>query len=82
MENITLFEKTPPLKLFFKAAIPGSIGMLASAIYLFFDGVIISRLLGETAFAAFNLTIPIVVVNLSHLKLLCNFLKWELLLGK
>lgn len=35
MENITLFEKTPPLKLFFKAAIPGSIGMLASAIYLF-----------------------------------------------
>ena len=40
MENITLFEKTSPLKLFFKAAIPGSIGMLASAIYLFFDGVI------------------------------------------
>lgn len=63
MENITLFEKTSPLKLFFKAAIPGSIGMLASAIYLFFDVVIISRLLGETAFAAFNLTIPIVVLN-------------------
>lgn len=63
MENIALFEKTPPLKLFFKAAIPGSIGMLASALYLFLDGVIISRILGETAFAAFNLTIPIVVLN-------------------
>ena len=63
MENISFFEKTPPLKLFFKAAIPGSIGMLASAIYLFLDGVIISRLLGEIAFAAFNMTIPIVVLN-------------------
>lgn len=63
MQNITLFEKTPPLKLFFKAAIPGSIGMLSAALYLFLDGIIISRILGEVAFAGFNLTIPIVVLN-------------------
>ena len=50
MDYKTLFSQTPPTRLFFKAAIPGSIGMLASALYQVADGIFISRILGDTAF--------------------------------
>ena len=63
MDYKTLFSQTPPTRLFFKAAIPGSIGMLASALYQTADGVFISNLLGETAFAAYNLVMPLVIIN-------------------
>ena len=33
MDHNTLFAKTPPGKLFVLAALPGAIGMLASALY-------------------------------------------------
>ena len=33
MDQQTMFLKTPPAKLFFLAALPGAIGMLASALY-------------------------------------------------
>ena len=44
MDYKTLFSQTPPTRLFFKAAIPGSIGMLASALYQVADGIFISRI--------------------------------------
>lgn len=63
--NETLFIKTSPLKLFFIAAIPGGISMLAASIYGIIDGIFIGRLLGETAFAALNLAFPFVIINFS-----------------
>ena len=60
-----LFSKTPPTKLFFTAAIPGSIGMLASALYQTIDGVLVGRILSGNAFAALNLAMPLVIINFS-----------------
>lgn len=65
MKDNGLFEKTPPLKLFFLASIPGGISMLASTLYGILDGVFIGRILGETSFAALNLAFPFVIINFS-----------------
>ena len=65
MHSATLFSKTPPLRLFFLASIPGAISMLASALYQTMDGVFVGRFLGETAFAALNLAMPFVIINFS-----------------
>lgn len=65
MEHNALFEKTSPLKLFFLAAIPGGISMLASSIYGVLDGIFVGRILGETAFAAVNLVFPLIFINFS-----------------
>ena len=59
------FAKTPPRRLFFLAAIPGAISMLASALYQLIDGVFVGQILGETAFAALNLAMPFVIINFS-----------------
>ena len=63
MNSHVLFAKTPPVKLFFLASLPGAIGMLASALYQTIDGVLVGHLLGETAFAALNLAMPFVIIN-------------------
>lgn len=63
MNSTTLFAKTPPLKLFFLASIPGAISMLASALYQTIDGVFVGQFLGSTAFAAVNLAMPFVIIN-------------------
>lgn len=65
MNSAALFAKTSPLKLFFIAAIPGAISMLASALYQTIDGVFVGRFLGPTAFAAVNLAMPFVIINFS-----------------
>lgn len=65
MDSVELFSKTPPLKLFFLASVPGAVSMLASALYLTIDGVFIGQFLGATAFAAINLAMPFVVINFS-----------------
>ena len=65
MDSTELFSKTPPLKLFFLAAIPGAISMLASALYQTIDGVFVGQFLGNTAFAALNLAMPFVIINFS-----------------
>ena len=44
MDYKTLFSQTPPTRLFFKAAIPASIGILASALYQVADGIFMSRI--------------------------------------
>ncbi|HIU74856.1 MAG TPA: polysaccharide biosynthesis C-terminal domain-containing protein [Candidatus Pelethocola excrementipullorum] len=63
MDYKTLFEKTPPTKLFAIAAIPGVIGMLASALYQIIDGAFVGHILGAEAFAALNLVMPLVIIN-------------------
>ena len=63
MNSTVLFSKTPPVKLFFIAAFPGAISMLASALYQTLDGVFVGQFLGETAFAALNLAMPFVIIN-------------------
>ena len=63
MDSKTLFANTPPGRLFFLAALPGSIGMLASALYQLIDGILVGQVLGETAFAAINLAMPFVIIN-------------------
>ena len=65
MNSTALFSRTSPLKLFFLAAIPGAVSMLASALYQTIDGVFVGRFLGETAFAALNLAMPFVIINFS-----------------
>lgn len=63
--SYTLFTKTSPVKLFFIAAVPGAVSMLASSLYGLLDGVFVGRILGETSFAALNLAFPFVVINFS-----------------
>ena len=58
-----LFAKTPPVKLFFIASLPGAVSMLASALYQLLDGIFVGQYLGETAFAALNLAMPFVIIN-------------------
>ena len=65
MEHKEFFLKTSVWRLFFIAAIPGAISMLASAIYGLFDGIFIGNILGETAFAAINIAFPFVIINFS-----------------
>ena len=65
MNSEKLFLKTPPLRLFFIAAMPGAISMLASAVYQLIDGMMVGKFLGDTAFAALNLAFPFVIINFS-----------------
>ena len=65
MDQQTMFLKTPPAKLFFLAALPGAIGMLASALYQLADGILVGQFLDSTAFAALNLAMPFVIINFS-----------------
>ena len=62
MERNALFESPNIGRLFFKIAIPGSIGMLASAIYQLIDGMFINMFLGDLAFTAVNLAFPFVII--------------------
>lgn len=57
------FRRNASGKLFFLAAVPGSIGMLASSLYQLMEGVMVGQFLGDTAFAAVNLAMPFVIIN-------------------
>ena len=59
MNSAALFSKTPPVKLYFLASVPGAISMLASALYQTVDGVFVGQFLGTTAFAALNLAMEL-----------------------
>lgn len=56
------FLETNPSKLFFKAAIPGAIGMIASNIYFSVEMLLIGRFLGQTSFAGGNLANPLLLI--------------------
>ncbi len=60
--HIALFENTKPSKLFFTVAPMGAISMLASTLYVIVDAAIVGRYLGQTAFAAVNLVMPVIVI--------------------
>lgn len=62
MNSFDLYLKTNTRKLFLSIAIPGAISMLASSLWSFFDSIFVGRFLGETAFAAMNLTMPFVMI--------------------
>lgn len=63
MDQKTLFLETPPHRLFLQAALPGSVGMLASSLYQLMDGIFVGQILGDTPFAALNLAMPLVIIN-------------------
>ncbi len=59
--NSAVFEKLPPLKLFFRCAIPSMITMAFGAFYQIADGLFVGRFIGENALAAVNLTMPVIM---------------------
>ena len=54
-----------PWRLFFVVALPGMISMFAMSIYSIFEGIFIGQILGEGAFAAINIAMPLVMINFS-----------------
>lgn len=65
MDTKTMYATMNPLKLFFVVALPGMVSMFAMSVYSIIEGVFIGRKLGEAAFAAVNIGIPMVMVNFS-----------------
>lgn len=57
-----LFIGLSPTRLFFTAALPGAVSMLASALYDLADGIMVGQIMGESAFAAVNLAMPFVIL--------------------
>ncbi len=57
------FATARPLRLFFIVALPGLVSMLAACLYSAFEGAFVGKLLGEAAFAAINIAMPIVMIN-------------------
>ena len=63
MNSMTLYQKTPPLKLFFIIAVPGIISMLIASLWGLLEGIMVAQYIGKTAFAAVNIGLPIVFIN-------------------
>lgn len=61
----TMYATMKPWKLFFVVALPGMISMFAMSIYSIFEGAFIGHKLGESAFAAVNIAMPLVMINFS-----------------
>ncbi len=61
----TFFATARPLSLFIRVAIPGLISMLAMSLYQAFEGAFVGHLIGEAAFAAVNIAMPVVMINFS-----------------
>ncbi len=59
------FATAKPARLYFTVAIPGMVSMLAMSLYLAFEGVFVGQMIGEAAFAAINIGMPIVMINSS-----------------
>lgn len=54
-----------PWRLFFIVALPGMISMFAMSVYSIIEGAFIGQKLGEGAFAAVNIAMPLVMINFS-----------------
>lgn len=61
----TMYATMKPWKLFFIIALPGMISMFAMSIYSIVEGIFIGQKLGESAFAAVNIAMPLVLINFS-----------------
>ncbi len=60
-----MYATMHPWRLFFKVAMPGMISMFTMSIYSIFEGIFIGQTLGESAFAAVNIAMPMVMINFS-----------------
>ena len=58
-----IYAEMPPIRLFFHAAIPGVISMVAMSIYSIIEGIFVGQFVGGDAFAAMNLAMPLVMIN-------------------
>ena len=65
MKTETMYATMSPWRLFFKVAMPGMISMFAMSIYSIIEGIFIGQTLGESAFAAVNIAMPLVMINFS-----------------
>ena len=60
-----MYASMNPWRLFFTVAMPGMISMFAMSVYSIFEGIFIGQMLGEEAFAAVNIAMPLVMINFS-----------------
>lgn len=60
-----MYATMSPWRLFFIVALPGMISMFAMSIYSIVEGIFIGQKLGEGAFAAINIAMPLVMINFS-----------------
>lgn len=60
-----MYATMSPWRLFFTVATPGMISMFAMSIYSIVEGIFIGQTLGESAFAAINIAMPLVMINFS-----------------
>ncbi len=65
MKTEEMYAKMNPWRLFFTVAMPGMISMFAMSVYSIFEGIFIGQTLGEGAFAAINIAMPLVMINFS-----------------
>ena len=60
-----MYATMNPWRLCFTVAAPGMISMFAMSIYSIIEGIFIGQTLGEGAFAAVNIAMPLVMINFS-----------------
>ncbi len=60
-----MYASMTPWKLFFVIALPGMVSMFAMSVYSIIEGAFIGHRLGEEAFAAVNIAMPLVMINFS-----------------
>ena len=60
-----MYATMDPWRLFFKVAMPGMVSMFAMSIYSIIEGIFIGKILGEGAFAAVNIAMPLIMINFS-----------------
>lgn len=60
-----MYATMNPWRLFFTVAAPGMVSMFAMSIYSIIEGIFIGQSLGEGAFAAVNIAMPLVMINFS-----------------
>ena len=60
-----MYSAMQPWRLFFVVALPGMISMFAMSVYSVVEGIFIGQILGEGAFAAVNIAMPLVMINFS-----------------
>lgn len=65
MKTETMYATLNPWRLFFKVALPGMVSMFAMSVYSVIEGIFIGQTLGEGAFAAVNIAMPLVMINFS-----------------
>ena len=65
MQTEKMYATLSPWRLFFKVALPGMVSMFAMSIYSIIEGIFLGQTLGEGAFAAVNIALPLVMINFS-----------------